>query len=101
MDQTKSQNLNNALKAWCKSQGISAPNFGRRIGYTEQHAYRLLNGAAPVTAETIGRFVVTFGPDASRAWLELAGWQTQAIPGPQEKGDLPVEYTSQSRTREQ
>ena len=78
MNQKELKNLSIALKTWCKDQGITAPKLGRKMNYTEQHAYRLLNGASPITVETIGRFVLSFGPDATQVWLKLAGFHIQS-----------------------
>jgi len=55
-----------ALRAWADSNEVTPAEFGRKMGYTYNHAYQLLRGEAEVTVDMLGRFVVAYGAEASR-----------------------------------
>lgn len=62
------------LKEWVRDQGLTAAEFGRRMGYKSLMPHYLL-GSTPrreVTDNTIGRLIRSFGNDAIAVSLRLA-----------------------------
>jgi transcriptional regulator with XRE-family HTH domain len=83
--------LNTALRNWCKANHISVRNLADKTGYSRQYAYRLLAGSVPVTAETVGVFVLSFGLDAARDFLQATGmYQVSELPHPDGAQVVPV-----------
>jgi hypothetical protein len=54
-----------ALQRWAGHNHIRPVEFQRRTGYTYQHAWNLLRGPSLVTMETIGRLLLSYGPEAA------------------------------------
>lgn len=65
--------LNLALLAWCQQQNIDAAALSKKLEITYTHAWRLLAGKSPVTAETLGRIVLAYGSNPAGEIVELAG----------------------------
>jgi hypothetical protein len=70
---TEPNRLNIALLAWCQEHAVDATALAKGMGFTYFHAWRLLSGKSPVTAETLGRFVLTYGAEAAGEVVALAG----------------------------
>ena len=58
-------NTNEILRHWLKSQKKSVADFNREMGYWSNYAYQLtaIHNPRPITHETIGRLLVTYGLD--------------------------------------
>ena len=69
---TEPNNLNTALLAWCQANQVDATSLAKSTGFTYLHAWRLLSGNSPVTAETLGRFVLAYGAQAAGELVTLA-----------------------------
>jgi hypothetical protein len=90
-DSTKNnQNLSTGLLAYCQAHNVDAPLLSDKLGYGYQHAWRLLAGISPVTAETVGRFVLGFGTEATDELLDLAGITTDSLPHADDAQVVPV-----------
>lgn len=69
---SKSSNLNAGLSAWCQSKGIDTSSLASQMGFSYMHTWRLIAGKSPVTAETLGRFVLAYGHEAAGELLALS-----------------------------
>ena len=56
---------NELLRRWLKSQHKTVADFNREMGYWSNYAYQLtaVHNPRPITHETIGRLLVTYGLD--------------------------------------
>ncbi len=79
---TEPNNLNTALATWCQRHGVKTADLASATGYTYVYAWRLLAGRVPVTAETLGRFVLAYGTEAASQVLALANHPTETLPAP-------------------
>lgn len=61
-----------ALQQWLDEQGLKIPEFANRMGYSYMHAYQLVRGNGKVTAETLGRIVLYYSPEAAAEIKNLA-----------------------------
>ena len=64
--------LKRALAAWANAKEISITEFAKTMNYTYHHAYGLLRGERSVSAETLGRVLLNYGPKAAAEITELA-----------------------------
>jgi hypothetical protein len=71
--QEKTPELKHALQIYCTRKMIDTATLAEILQCGYQHAWNLLNGKAPVTVETLGRFLLGFGAEESAALLKLAG----------------------------
>lgn len=55
------------LLAWILKQGKSIADFGRDMNYSYTHALLVTNGTRNLEEATIGRLLITYGPDGP-AW---------------------------------
>lgn len=55
-----------ALQSWANKNHISPAEFGRKMGYSYNHAYQLMRGEAEVTIDMLGRFMVAYGADDAK-----------------------------------
>lgn len=69
---SKRSDLNAGLSIWCRLKGVDASTFAAQTGFSYMHAWRLLSGKSPVTAETLGRFVLAYGHEAVGELISLA-----------------------------
>jgi hypothetical protein len=76
---TEPNNLNTALLSWCQRNRIDATSLAKSTGFTYLHAWRLLSGNSPVTAETLGRFVLAYGAEAAGELVTMAGLNSAAV----------------------
>lgn len=83
-------NLNVALLSWCQAHEVNATALSKGMGFTYFHAWRLLTGKSPVTAETLGRFVLAYGPEAAGEIVKLAGLCITSLPYPASAQIVPV-----------
>lgn len=79
---TEPNNLNTALQTWCQARQVDATALAKSMGFTYFHAWRLLAGKSPVTPETLGRFVLAYGPEAAGEVVKLAGLAITTLPHP-------------------
>lgn len=86
----QANNLNTALATWCERNSVKPAELAAKAGYTYMYAWRLLNGKVPVTAETLGRFVLAYGTDAAAEVIELAKLTIDTLPSPEGAQAVPV-----------
>lgn len=55
------------LRGWIDRSGLNIPQFAREMGYSYNHALLVVKGERPITEETLGRLLITYGPDGP-AW---------------------------------
>jgi len=73
MDEQAMGGLKAALQKWADENGISPKEFSQAAGYSYNHAYQLLRGGQPVTAETLGRVAMFYGSEAVAYIRKVAG----------------------------
>jgi plasmid maintenance system antidote protein VapI len=74
-DQIEPGAMKQGLQKWADRNFIRPADFARKMGYSYNHAYQLLRGEENVTADMLGRIVITYGPDAAAEILKLANEQ--------------------------
>jgi hypothetical protein len=91
---SQEKNLSQGLREYCEKHGVGAPALAAQLNYGYQHAWRLLAGLSPVTAETFGRFVLAYGFDAAQELLSLAGVATDTLPHADDAQVVPVVFVT-------
>jgi hypothetical protein len=73
-EQNKSKaDLKAGLRRWAEVNGISVPDFARKMEYSYNHAYQLLRGTyADATPMMIGKVAMAYGADAAQQILEFS-----------------------------
>jgi hypothetical protein len=82
MSEKNEPNLKEGIAKWAEKNNVRPVDFARAMGYSAAYGWSLLRGEAAMTTESLGRFVLAYGPDAAQDLLSLAN--TPASPeGPQ------------------
>ena len=53
-----------AVRGWAEEEGITPAEFGKRLGYSYNHAYQVLKGDGGASVETVGRIALHYGEEA-------------------------------------
>lgn len=86
-------NLKAGLAQWAQKNNIRPSAFARAMGYNPAYGWAILRGNAPFTIESVGRFVMAYGLEATREMLTLAGLPETAVstlPHPEGAQAVPV-----------
>lgn len=90
MDKLQQASLKSALDAWRVNHNFSVHDWASATGYAYQNAWNVLRGKAEITAYTLGRFVLAYGPAALVEVYRLAGQPVSELPHPTDGQVVPV-----------
>lgn len=72
-DQQVSEKLTKAIRVWAKRKQIRPADFARAMGWSYNHAWRVLNKGDAFTLAACGQFAFAFGMETLTELFRIAG----------------------------
>lgn len=72
-EETVEAKMTKALGVWAKKKSIRPTDFEDAMGWTYNHAWRIIKGRDPFTEAAYGRFIQAYGLNELREIFRIAG----------------------------